>query len=168
MNMKTMRLLSLICAILMIFACFTACELEDERTNDVKDTKAEEKTDAKTEETSALATEIETEIETEKLTEATTEAPTEEPTEEVLDNVYTIVVVDENGAPVANVPVQVCLGDVCLIPVPTNADGIVEKTLDDDPSEYTVKIPDTRYVTEEYYTFSEDSKVLTITVTLAD
>ena len=164
MNMKTMRLLSLICAILMIFACFTACELEDERTDDVKDTKVEEKTDAKTEETSAP----DTESETEKLTEATTEAPTEEPTEEILDNVYTIVVVDENGAPVANVPVQVCLGDVCLIPVPTNADGIVEKTLDSDPSEYTVKIPDTRYVTEEYYTFSENSKVLTITVTLAD
>lgn len=166
MNTKIMRIIALICATVMILTCFAACEIDNEAADGDNDTKAEVKTDEKDEETTVA--EAETEKKTEATTEETTEEPTEAPTEEKLDNVYTIMVVDENGDPLANVPVQVCLGDVCLIPVPTNADGIVEKVLDEAPSEYTVKIPDTRYVGEEYYTFPEDSKVLIITVTVTE
>ncbi len=161
MNNKLLRIMALTCVLLAFILVFVACD--DEGATDTTSVKTEAQTELKSEEKTEAQTEEKTEKMTEKVTE--TEAVTEEKKDE---NTYKIVVVDESGAPVPNVPVQICQGEICLIPVPTNSDGFVEKALDADPSEYTVKIPDPRYVTEEYYTFPEDSKTLTITVTVAE
>ena len=159
MNSKIIRIIALTCVLLALSLVFIACETDD--TEGTTASKTEEKTEFKTEEKTEEKTEKATETEKESESESTTE-------ESKNENVYKIVVVDESSAPVPNVPVQICQGEICLIPVPTNSDGFVEKALDADPSEYTVKIPDPRYVTEEYYTFPEDSKTLTITVTVAE
>ena len=161
MNSKITRLIALICAMLAISACFMACDITDNMI-DTEGKNADSKTEKITE--TADNTEAETALSTADTAEETAE---ETDTEAEADNVYTIVVVDENGEPLSMVPVQICQGDICLLPTPTDANGVVEKAIDGDISEYTVKIPDTRYVSEEYYTFPEDSKVLTITVTLA-
>ena len=78
---------------------------------------------------------------TEEATEAPTEAPTEEETDAATEDngltTYKITVVDAEGTPVANIPVQLCQGEICRLPVPTGADGValIEVEADD----YTAK-----------------------------
>lgn len=75
---------------------------------------------------------------------------------------YTITVVDQDGAPVADTPVQLCVGDICLTPRVTGANGVV--VFDIKPAEYSVKIPLDEYEGLVFY-FDGDSTELTITVT---
>ena len=102
-------------------------------------------------ETSADAT-------TEAPTEAPTEEPTEAPTEDAGLTAYKIKVVDAAGNPVANVPVQLCQGELCRLPVPTNADGItiIEVATDN----YTAKALWNGSETDSYE--FDDSNELTI------
>ena len=73
---------------------------------------------------------------------------------------YTVTVVDQDGAPVAGTPVQLCVGDLCLTPRVTGANGIV--VFDIEPATYSVKLP--VYDGLVFY-FDGDSTELTITVT---
>lgn len=75
---------------------------------------------------------------------------------------YTVTVVDQDGAPVADTPVQLCVGDICLTPRVTDANGVV--VFDIKPAEYSVKIPLDEYEGLVFY-FDGDSTELTITVT---
>ena len=73
---------------------------------------------------------------------------------------YTVTVVDQDGAPVADTPVQLCVGDICLTPRVTDANGIV--VFDIEPATYSVKLP--VYDGLVFY-FDGDSTELTITLT---
>ena len=75
---------------------------------------------------------------------------------------YTVTVVDQDGAPVANTPVQLCVGDLCLTPRVTDANGVV--VFDIEPADYSVKIPLPEYIGQVYY-FNGSSTELTITIT---
>ena len=92
-------------------------------------------------ESETTAEDVTTAAPTEEATEEATEAPTEEATEEATEDngltTYKITVVDAEGNPVANVPVQLCQGEICRLPVPTGADGValIEVEADD----YTAK-----------------------------
>ena len=77
---------------------------------------------------------------------------------------YTVTVVDQNGAPVAGVHVQICDGNLCQMPVPTNENGVV--TCDLDVKDYSVKLLGlSGYTYEAEYHFAAGSTELTITVT---
>lgn len=77
---------------------------------------------------------------------------------------YTVTVVDQNGAPVVGVPVQICDGDLCQMPVPTNENGVV--TCDLEVKNYSVKLLNlSGYTYEAEYHFAAGSTELTITVT---
>lgn len=75
---------------------------------------------------------------------------------------YTVTVVDQDGAPVVGVPVQLCDGDLCLTPRVTDANGVV--VFDIEPADYSVKIPLPEYMGQVYY-FNGSSTELTITIT---
>ena len=78
---------------------------------------------------------------------------------------YTVTVVDQDGAPVVGVYVQMCVGDLCKLPMPTNANGVVVFE-DFDPADYSVKVNGAiGYTVEESYHFAADSTELTITLT---
>lgn len=107
-------------------------------------------------------------------TEAATEAPvivTEpvveetEPVDTGLVN-YTITVVDEEGNPVANTMVQICL-DVC-IPAMTNESGVAQFNVAE--ADYKVSFPmiPEGYVAEENYYFENGSTEMTITLKAAE
>ena len=46
---------------------------------------------------------------------------------------YKVTVVDAAGNPVANVPVQLCQGELCRLPIPTDSNGVafIEAAADD-------------------------------------
>lgn len=80
---------------------------------------------------------------------------------------YTVTVVDQNGAPVAGVSIQMCTADSCLMPAPTAEDGTVRFTLAPAAYHATVAICPEGYTAEaaaEYH-FEGDATALTITVT---
>ena len=78
---------------------------------------------------------------------------------------YTVTVVDQNGAPVVGVYVQMCVGDLCKLPMPTNADGVVVFE-NFDPADYSVKVNGAiGYTVEGSYHFAAGSTELTITLT---
>ena len=80
---------------------------------------------------------------------------------------YTVTVVDQNGAPVAGVSIQMCTTDSCLMPAPTAEDGTVRFTLAPAAYHATVAICPEGYTAEaaaEYH-FEGDATALTITVT---
>lgn len=61
-------------------------------------------------------------------TEESTEATTEETTQETVDDgklVYKVIVVDQEGNPIAGAMVQICEGTACN-PGVTNAEGVAE------------------------------------------
>ena len=76
---------------------------------------------------------------------------------------YTVTVVDESGAPLPGAEVQLCVGDSCRLPVPTNAQGIATVTTNKD--DYTVKVTLNGYTGEASYTFAADSLELTVQLT---
>ena len=78
---------------------------------------------------------------------------------------YTVTVVDQNGAPVKDVYIQMCVGDLCKLPQPTDANGVVVFE-DFDPADYSVKVNGADgYTFESSYHFAEGSTELTITLT---
>lgn len=88
----------------------------------------------------------ETAASTQAATQAATEAPatqapaTEAPATEAPSTkvTYTVTVVDQNGAPVAGVEIQMCDDTSCKMPAPTNAEGVA--TFSYDPSNYHVTV----------------------------
>ena len=101
--------------------------------------------------------------------EVTTQATTPEvttpevTTPENTSVTYTVTVVDESGAPLPGAEVQLCVGDSCRLPVPTNAQGIATVTTNKD--NYTVKVTLNGYTGEASYTFAADSLELTVQLT---
>ena len=75
---------------------------------------------------------------------------------------YTVTVVDQNGAPVADIPVQLCDGDLCITPLATDANGV--SVFNIKPANYSVKIPLPEHQDQLYY-FDGDSTELTVTIT---
>lgn len=62
---------------------------------------------------------------TKPATQPTTTTPTTAPTEPAKPT-HIVKVVDQDGNPVANIPVQVCDKNACYDALPTNENGIVE------------------------------------------
>ncbi len=60
-------------------------------------------------------------------TEEATEAPTEAEPEGIT---YTVTVVDEGGNPVVGTMVQICQGEICLMPTPTDESGVAVFTVE--------------------------------------
>ena len=63
------------------------------------------------------------------------EQPSEDPSEEtpaVSGTVYTVTVTDEGGNPVAGAMLQMCQGEICLLPASTDANGVVTFTVTED------------------------------------
>ena len=76
---------------------------------------------------------------------------------------YKVTVVDENDQPLAGATVQLCVGDICRLPVPTDATGVA--TMELDAADYTVKISLNGYSGEAQYSFDADSTELKVTLT---
>lgn len=79
---------------------------------------------------------------------------------------YKVTVVDQDGNPVEGAFVQLCNGDLCKMPVATDANGVV--TIMADPAAYTVKIPTVPAGYAEdttVYSFEGESTELTVTLT---
>ena len=76
---------------------------------------------------------------------------------------YTVTVVDENNAPLAGATVQLCVGELCRLPVFTGADGVAILKLDE--ADYTVKVTLGGYTGEAEYHFAAGSTELTVQLT---
>ena len=107
------------------------------------------------------------ETESKTPTTAPTTAPTEEPTAketETEEPGYKFTVVDENGAPLEGVFLQICCGDLCLAPYWTDANGKV--VLDQDLTDYTAKAYLDGYTSEQAeYAFENGSTSIKIVMT---
>ena len=87
----------------------------------------------------------------------------EETEPEDLSVTYTVTVVDENNAPLAGATVQLCVGELCRLPVFTGADGVAILKLDE--ADYTVKVTLGGYTGEAEYHFAAGSTELTVQLT---
>ena len=76
---------------------------------------------------------------------------------------YKVTVTDENNAPLAGASVQLCVGDLCMLPVPTGADGVA--TVEAAKGECTVKVTLAGYTGEASYSFADGSTELTVKLT---
>lgn len=100
----------------------------------------------------------------------TVTVPTGEPTEPEDDGkvLYTVTVVDEGGNPVSGVMVQMCQGDICLVPASTNESGTAEFRAEEDDSYYAhIMVMPAGYTyaaEEETFYFAAGSRELTITL----
>lgn len=102
---------------------------------------------------------------TEKPTETPTEKPTEEPTESESSSVsYKVTVIDGNGDALKGATVQLCIGELCQLPVMTGDDGVAVVEAEKDT--YTVKVTLQGYVGEASYSFPEGSNELTVILNL--
>ena len=73
---------------------------------------------------------------------------------------YTVTVLDwRTGEPIANIPVQLCVGELCRLPVLTDENGIASVTVEKD--DYTVKVITSDYAFEPR-TFEEGSTEMTL------
>ena len=138
------KIIAVLCVLLGVMMLVCSC------TGDGETTTAEVTTDAP-------ATDP-TPTETEKKEPQQTEAPNTKVT-------YKITVVDEAGAPLAGATVQLCVGDICRLPVPTDTNGVATFELDAD--DYKVKITLSGYTGEAEYSFPEGSTELKVTLTKA-
>ena len=80
---------------------------------------------------------------------------------------YTVTVVDQNGDPVIGAAVQMCADLACLLPTPTNADGVAAFTIEPAETCYVTVIscPEGYTVdTTQSFHFPEGSAELTVTV----
>lgn len=100
-------------------------------------------------------------------TEESTQEQTEETTQETVDDgklTYKVIVVDENGAPIAGAMVQICEGTACN-PGVTNADGVAEiRTAEGNYEAKMLAMPaGYAYATEqEVFPFAEGAQEVTI------
>ena len=139
--------LLVLCLTLALCAC-TGGEIKETSTESVSQTES--------------ATETVTETENKTETESATETEPETPEEPEIPAGYKVIVVDENGSPLAGAFVQICNGDICLPPYFTAEDGTV--TVNGDISAYTVKVTLDGYVNDEEHSFEEGSNVITVTM----
>ena len=140
MKTKLLTLILLLCTALALTAAFCACETKSDSDKDSDET------------TSAVA---------ESTAESTVESAEE--TTEAAINGYKVTVVNQNNEPVADVYVQMCVGESCMLPMPTDANGVI--IFEYDENDYTVKATDYSgtYVPEQAeYTFADGSKELVI------
>ena len=80
--------------------------------------------------------------------------------------VYTIKLVDESGAPIADTFVQLCDEKSCYAPVKTDANGVAEYKMAEGEYKAAVTIMPAGYqdVTGEYFYFEGDATEVTITL----
>jgi len=76
---------------------------------------------------------------------------------------YTVIVVDENDAPLEGATVQLCMGDICRLPSITNADGVA--TFKFEKGAYIAKVTLAGYTGEVEYKFAENSTELRVQLT---
>ena len=145
--MNRSRIIRLFCILAVAFMIFCSCDI-----NPDTDTSSEIES-APIEESSKNKTESSQEESSEEA-ESTTAKPTKV--------TYTVTVVDEDGNALPGATVQLCVGDLCKLPSPTNAEGVA--TFSFDEAEYTVKVTLTGYTGEASYTFPEGSTELTVTL----
>lgn len=55
---------------------------------------------------------------------------------------YVITVTDQDGNPISGVSVQFCVGSTCMLPVKTNASGVVSVRYEQDDYHITIKVPE--------------------------
>ncbi len=79
---------------------------------------------------------------------------------------YTVKVMDENGKGIEDVKVQLCVGDLCQLPVHTDASGVAVVRAEED--HYTVKITKDGYISEDAYMFSMGSHELKVILKTAE
>ena len=81
---------------------------------------------------------------------------------------YTVKVVDEGGNPISGAMVQMCQGEICLVPTNTDETGTAEFRAEEDDSYYAhIMIMPAGYAyaaDEENFHFAEGSRELTITL----
>lgn len=150
MNRSLIIRLLCVLAVVLLVAC--SCDLNPnvETSSETESASIEESSEGKTE-----ASQSASETESEEATESTTAKPSKV--------TYTVTVVDEEGNPISGATVQLCVGDLCKLPSPTNADGVA--TFEFDEAEYTVKVTVSGYTGEDHYEFPEGSSELTVTLT---
>ena len=79
---------------------------------------------------------------------------------------YTVKVMDENGKAIEDVKVQLCIGELCQLPVHTDASGVAVIRAEED--HYTVKITKDGYISEDVYMFSMGSHELKVILKTAE
>ncbi len=102
--------------------------------------------------------------ETPQVTEEVTEAPTEA---EAAGIVYKVTVVDEGGNPVVGTMVQICQGELCMMPCATDESGVATFSVTDEGT-YEAKLlalpAGFEYATEEQVFPFGSAYELTITL----
>ena len=79
---------------------------------------------------------------------------------------YKVTVKDQNGDPVKEAAVQMCIGDRCKLPVFTDDNGVA--LFDVEEADYSVKfnlIPEGYAEDSNVYAFEDESRELVITLT---
>lgn len=145
------RFIVVLCIAISVLLIATACDNTSGNTNDDTTTGA----DISTAETTSDAT-----------SQTTVSENTTKETETTAANTtvtYTVTVVDADGAPLAGATVQLCVGDLCRLPVATDANGVA--TIEAEAGEYAVKVTLAGYTGEAQYSFPEGSAELTVTLT---
>lgn len=145
MNMK--RLLTLLLALTMVFA-LCACGGNDTADDDVQ--------------ADAPAQDAPVQEETEAPIEEETEAPTE-----AAGITYTVTVVDEGGNAVSGVMIQICQGEMCLMPSTTDDSGVATLVAPEEGAweAKVLTMPEGYALAEEAEYFAFDSNnALTITL----
>ena len=142
--MTKTRLIAIFCAIIAISMLLCACDFANGNENTTESI-SENKTPE---------------------TEKNTEEITEEATEAAKKVSYKVTVTDEDGNALTGATVQLCVGDLCKLPSPTDAQGVATFEFDED--EYSVKVTLNGYESDDYYEFPEDSTELTVVLTKAD
>ena len=106
-----------------------------------------------------------------KNTQTESETPSTEGKSEVADVddgkvTYTIKLVDETGAPIADVYVQLCDDKSCYAPVKTDANGVAEYKMEEAEYKAAVTIMPAGYVDVigQYFYFEGDATEVTITL----
>ena len=146
-----LKIIVVLCIAISVLLIATACDntsgnANDDTTTGAGATTAETTADANSQTTVSENTTKETE---------TTAANT--------NVTYTVTVVDADGAPLAGATVQLCVGDLCRLPVATDANGVA--TIEAEAGEYAVKVTLAGYTGEAQYSFPEGSAELTVTLT---
>lgn len=95
------------------------------------------------------------------------QTPEETEAEAPAGTVYTVTLVDEGGNPVVGTLIQICQGELCLMPCATNADGVATFTVTEEGA-YEAKLvtlPEGyEYATEEQVFPFGSAYELTITL----
>lgn len=101
--------------------------------------------------------------------DSTTDGGASDATTAVAESGYTVNVVDDNFNPVEGAHVQLCSGENCQMPIPTDADGKVVFDVED--GDYYIKIvmvpAGFEAIDSIKWYFDEGSKTMTVNLTAA-